>query len=586
MNMAIIASTAIPALPVQADTYTKREVRGTWVATVFSIDWPSKKGSTKTVAAQQQEEMIKYLDIMKANNFNAIYFQVRTMCDAFYTSSYEPWSSYLTGVRGQRPTYDPLAFMVEECHKRGMECHAWVNPYRWATSAATASGWTTSKDNTLKSKGMLISYNNGSATTTILNPALAATNERIVNVCKELVENYEIDGIIFDDYFYPSGMPANETAADYKHYQQSGTTLSMADWRRENVNRMVAEVYNMIQETDPSCRFGISPAGAACTDPAVAAKHGIDKCPVASDWQYNGIFSDPVAWLEEGTIDYISPQIYWKTDHSTNPFGPLTKWWSTVAQHFGRHHYASHSLTFLQSSNTSTDWAQVGMQMQYSRTYNKQKASGAIYYSMCDIDGYKASGVGEWLKRYKYQKVALPPAIDWKEAQTYDNVTGLQVNDGILTWDPIDNVKYTVYAIPESVSHEKAESSVYGGILSTYLLDVTYTNSFEIPQNKREGYFYAVCIYDGYNNEYAPLYSDDATGIIQMADNKINIEVEAWQVNFGNTADEVMIVSLTGQVMIHEHNTDNVSLIGLPSGIYVVRAIKGVEQKTQKIFVR
>ena len=161
-----------------------------------------------------------------------------------------------------------------------------------------------------------------------------------------------------------------------------------------------------------------------------------------------------------------------------------------------------------------------------------------------------------------------------------------QVNDGILTWDPIDNVKYTVYAIPESVSHEKAESSVYGGILSTYLLDVTYTNSFEIPQNKREGYFYAVCIYDGYNNEYAPLYSDDATGIIQMADNKINIEVEAWQVNFGNTADEVMIVSLTGQVMIHEHNTDNVSLIGLPSGIYVVRAIKGVEQKTQKIFVR
>ena len=232
MNMVIIASTAIPALPVQADTYTKREVRGTWVATVFSIDWPSKKGSTKTVAAQQQEEMIKYLDIMKANNFNAIYFQVRTMCDAFYTSSYEPWSSYLTGVRGQRPTYDPLAFMVEECHKRGMECHAWVNPYRWATSAATASGWTTSKDNTLKSKGMLISYNNGSATTTILNPALAATNERIVNVCKELVENYDIDGIIFDDYFYPSGMPANETAADYKHYQQSGTTLSMADWRR------------------------------------------------------------------------------------------------------------------------------------------------------------------------------------------------------------------------------------------------------------------------------------------------------------------------------------------------------------------
>lgn len=571
------------SLPTQADTYVKREVRGAWVATVYCIDWPSKTGTGESVAEEQKAEMIKYLNIMKSCNFNAIYFQVRPMCDALYASTYEPWSSYVTGTRGQKPKYDPLKFVLQECHKRGMECHAWVNPYRWATSAA---GWTTIKDKLLKDRGMLISHDNGKSVTTILNPALEATNERIVNVCRELATKYDIDGIIFDDYFYPSGMPANETAEDYKNYQSSGTSLSMADWRRANVNRMVSKVYDMLQQERPSCRFGISPAGAACTDPDVAAGHGIDKCPVASDWQYNGIFSDPVAWLKEGTIDYISPQIYWKTDHSTNPFGPLTRWWSYVAEHFGRHHYASHSLTFLQSSNTSTDWSQVGQQMQLSRNYNRQQASGAIYYSMCDLDGKKVEGLGPWLKRYKYQRVALPPAIDWKESVPYTTVTGLEQTDDMLSWDSIPGVKYTVYAIPESVSQEKAESSDYGGILSTYLLDVTYNCSFTIPENRREGYRYAVCIFDGFNNEFAPLYADDATGIIPAAENKLHIEVEGWEVLLGNVADEVYIVSLTGQAIARDYNVESISLMGLPSGIYMVYAVKGTEHLSKKIFVR
>lgn len=582
LGLCLIISGLHP-VSLQADTYVKREVRGAWVATVYRIDWPSQAGTSESIADDQKAEMVKYLDIMKSCNFNAIYFQVRPMCDALYASSYEPWSSYVSGTRGQKPKYDPLEFVLQECHKRGMECHAWVNPYRWAT---TAEGWTTNKDKLLKYKHMLISHNNNGNVTTILNPALEATDERIVNVCRELAEKYNIDGIIFDDYFYPSGMPANETAEDYKNYQDSGSPLSMADWRRANVNRMVSKVYDMLQQTRPSCRFGISPAGAACTDADVAAGHGIDKCPVASDWQYNGIFSDPVAWLKEGTIDYISPQLYWKTDHATNPFGPLTQWWSYVAEHFGRHHYASHSLTFLQSSNTSTDWAQVGQQMQLSRTHNRQQASGAIYYSMCDLNGKKASGLGEWLKRYKYQRVALPPAIDWKDAVPYTTVTGLEQTDGILSWDSIPGVKYTVYAIPENVNRDKAGASTYGGILSTYLLDVTYCCSFTLPENKREGYVYAVCIYDGFNNEYAPLYSDEATGIISSADSKLHIEVEGWEVLLGNVADEVYIVSLTGQVMVRDHNVESVCLTGLPSGIYMVHAIKDAEHQTKKIFVR
>ena len=261
----IAAATALQA----ADKYVKREVRGAWLATVYNIDWPSKQGSTIAIRREQQNEMKKYLDILQASGLNAVYFQTRPMADALYKSSYEPVSHYFTGTRGSRLPWDPLQFMVEECHKRGMECHAWVNPYRWKKKSDPE--WNTRQDKELKDNNMLISHNGE----VIFNPALKATRERIVNVCREMIEGYDIDGIIFDDYFYPSGMPTTEAAEDYNDWKNSGTSLSFGDWRRENINAMVADVYNMIQELDPSIKFGISPAGAACSDPAVAKKHGV-----------------------------------------------------------------------------------------------------------------------------------------------------------------------------------------------------------------------------------------------------------------------------------------------------------------------
>ena len=147
-----------------ADNFIKREVRSVWLTTVWALDWPSEQGTSATVRASQQAEMIKYLDQLQADNFNVVYFQVRSMCDAFYKSSYEPWSSYLTGSRGSNPGWDPLTFVVEECHKRGMECHAWVNPYRFSTGA----NWTTGQDNELKKSGWLLTHES----TTILNPGI------------------------------------------------------------------------------------------------------------------------------------------------------------------------------------------------------------------------------------------------------------------------------------------------------------------------------------------------------------------------------------------------------------------------------
>lgn len=570
-----------------ADRFIKREVRGAWMATVYCIDWPSTTGTSYNVRKQQQTEMQKYLDILQDANINAIYFQVRPMADALYRSSLEPWSSYLSGTRGTRPyvSWDPLAFMVEECHKRGMECHAWVNPYRWC---ATANDWTTPQDKAAKAAGMIISFTNSSGTTTqIFNPALPETNERIVAVCKELVNNYDIDGIIFDDYFYPSGMPANSTAEDYKDYTASGTKKSMADWRRQNVNEMVAQVYNMIQEENPCVKFGISPAGVACSDASVAASHGVTSCPKGSDWQYNGIFSDPVAWLQAGTIDYISPQIYWRTDHSTNPFGPITQWWSKIAKQFGRHHYASHSLTALQTSNTTTDWQDYGKQIGYSRSYTKNSAPGAIFYSACDIDGKKVSGFGKWLLDNRFQHPSLPPAIDWKKHEDLGQVTGLHIENGKLTWNAVGKNRYTVYAIPDEIENATVEASTTGGILADYLLGAFYENEFTIPDQFREDYHFAVCIMDRFSNEYAPLYTNELEdGIIDLAQNSINIEFENWELQFNCTADEVQVVNMTGQQMAVEHDCTSLSMTGYPTGFYIVKVRAGRQQSIKKIYIR
>ena len=584
IKLTLLVLMLCPALAWGADRYIKREVRGVWIATVYGIDWPSTAGYTTSIRNKQKEEMTQYLDVLKENNFNAVYFQVRSMCDAMYRSSYEPWSSYLTGQRGRNPGWDPLTFVVDECHKRGLECHAWVNPYRWASSA---TGWDTTQDRRLKNSKMLLSYTNSSGTTTIiLNPALEATNERIVNVCQELIEKYDIDGIIFDDYFYPSGIPTTSEAGDYSDWQASGSDLSFGDWRRANVNKMVANVYNMIQDVDPSCKFGISPAGAACTDATVAASHGVSKMPVASDWQYNGIFSDPVAWLEEGTIDYISPQIYWKTDHKTNPFGPMTKWWSTVAKQFGRHHYSSHSLTFLQSSNTTSDWIEVGQQLQYSRQYTANVAPGQIYYSACDIDGKKVSGLGEWLKKNKYQRPALTPAINWKEATIYEPVENLRWENDSLLWDSPGRVRFAVYAIPDNITDASAERSTAGGILSTYLLQTCYTNSFCIPETCLSGYRFAVSVVDRYGNEYQHTYiREESTGIIDMANCTLDVRFENWELVTTSKAD-IEVFNIMGQQMISGKNCTSLSLVGLPTGIYIVKAHNPKTQIIKKIYIR
>lgn len=564
---------AIAALPMSSGV--KREVRSVWMATVWALDWPSSTSSTTA----QKNEMVKYLDVLQKNNFNAVYFQVRTMSDAFYKSSYEPWSSYLTGTRGKDPGWDPLAFVVEECHKRGMECHAWVNPYRFSTG----SNWSTAQDQALKSAGMLLAYTKSDGkTTTILNPGLESVRKRIVDVCKEIISNYDVDGLVFDDYFYPEGIPVTSSAGDYDLWQKSDASMTFGDWRRNNVNQMVADVYKMVQQQKPYVRFGISPAGAACTSAAVAAKHGIDRCPVASDWQYDGIFSDPVAWLEAGTIDYISPQLYWKTNHKTNPFGPMTKWWSYVAKHFGRHHYASHSISFLNSSNTTGDWEEIGKQVQFSRDYTENEAPGAVFYSAAYVTGKKQSGFGEWLQVNKFQNKALTPAIDWKKSDLEKvQVSALSKRATVLSWAGVDNVRYSVYAVPESVNVETLDSN----IPAEYLLGVSYKTTYTMPDDKKSGYNYAVCVLDRYGNEYEPVYYGQS-GVECIGGNSgLTADYADGELRLSAVADEVFVYNEAGALVANSRNCNRLAL-SVQAGMYIVRMIGNGGVSTEKIIVK
>ena len=378
INIAVIAIFMVTALYgecLKAQTVfskPKREFRSAWVATVWRLDWPSSPGSTEPAIRAQKGDIDRMLDSLKNNNFNAINFQVRSMCDAMYRSSYEPWSSYLTDSRGTDPGWDPLEYVVEACHQRGMECHAWVNPYRFSTNGI--DHWNTAYDQELKSSGRLLAWGN----TIILDPAQQRNIDLIVNVCKEIVTKYDVDGILYDDYFYPNGISSGTDAPDYNEWNDSGVDMTFADWRRENVNRMVQAVYDMIQQERPEVRFGISPAGVAGTSSTSAGIYGVDPCPAGGDWQYNGIFSDPLAWLDRKSIDYLSPQVYWKIG-ATADFGKITPWWGKMADHFNRHIYISESISDISSSSDEGDHREIANEVELTRTSNYDGAPGSIF---------------------------------------------------------------------------------------------------------------------------------------------------------------------------------------------------------------
>ena len=475
----------------------KREMRSTWLTLVSNIDWPSTKGTSASAQTKQKQELTAYLDHLEEMNMTSTCLHIRTMGDAAYPSKYAPWSSYISGTRGVDPGWDPLAFFVEECHKRGIEAYVWLNPYRWSSDGLNT--WSTEMDLEWKNKDMLIVGDNGTYVT--FNPALKETRELIVNVIAEIVNNYAIDGMLFDDYFYPSGgTTEGSSAPDYDDYLASGTTMSIGDWRRRNVNDMVADCYNTIKELRPDVRFGIGPAGVSSKS---ASKYGLPSLTSygssASDWQYATIYCDPLTWMYEGTIDFISPQLYWETTHSTNGYEELTHWWSDAADKLNCHFYSSQASYKINNSGWGIN--EMIKQVEHNRTYAKNNNCGTIYYNTNTFKSNMSS-----LKNGVYSTPALTPEITWKKGDNYSAVSNLKYNNGTLTWDATENgkaiIRYTVYAMPMSVTIDEAKSADGDGFDGQYLQKVVYGTSYTLASDKQNNYWYVVNVFDGYGHEH------------------------------------------------------------------------------------
>jgi uncharacterized lipoprotein YddW (UPF0748 family) len=468
----------------------KREVRATWLSTVWRLDWPAATvpvatGNNETarenVRTSQKNGLLAILNKLQAANFNTVFFQIRGMSDAFYHSQYEPWSQYLSDVRGADPGWDPLAYIIEEAHTRGIEVHAWLNPYRYSTSAESHGNLPT--DYAALHPDWLLDYG---SYTKILNPGMPEVRQRICDVVADIITHYDVDGIIFDDYFYVEGISNALDNAQYQAYNPSG--LSQADWRRDNVNRMVRDVQARINSLKPYITFGIGPAGVAASNASVAAKYGVDPPPVGADWQYGGIYSDPLAWLSDGSIDYISPQLYWAIGSGTD-YSRLSPWWAKIANLFGRHYYSSNTSSY---SNAVTE---LPAEVQVNRDADLNGTTGAVFFRTNNL----AQTALNALKTNSYQYPALRSAYGWKTAPTQTLVDNLALSGQNLTWNYTDNsVRYSIYAVPNA---NRNDADAFAS--SKYLQGIAYSKNYTLPAGiNASTHKIAVAVYDRYGNEF------------------------------------------------------------------------------------
>ncbi len=345
----------------------RAEMRAAWVATVYNLNFPSKPGLS---AEAQKVQIVRILDVAKAARLNALMVQVRPECDALYESNLEPWSRFLTGTQGRSPGYDPLAFFIAEGRKRGIAIHAWINPYRAATSASADRG----------AKHVANRLPGGTRRLTKmlwLDPGSPEVQDHVLAVVRDIVKRYPVAGVHLDDYFYPypetysGGFPDSAT---YARYQAKGGKLAKADWRRNNVNTMVRRLAEVVRAR-PGCQFGISPFGIYTKGQPSTVKAGLD--------QLNQLYSDPVAWLQQGWVDYLSPQLYWD-DGGPQSFSELLKWWRNPGVNTrGVPIYPGIAIDRLTSKGRST--AEIGRQLGLERSIGPRKAGGFLLWDFAPL---------------------------------------------------------------------------------------------------------------------------------------------------------------------------------------------------------
>jgi len=377
-----------------------REFRGVWVASVANMDWPSRPGLP---VAQQKAELIAILDRAAALNLNAVVLQVRPSADALYASKKEPWSAFLTGAMGRAPEpfYDPLAFAVEEAHARGLELHAWINPYR-AHFPADKSPIAASHI-ARRRPDLVVKY----GPYLWLDPGSAEVRSYTVGVVRDIVRSYDIDGIHIDDYFYPYKehtprgreipFPDNRT---WRAYRRKGGTLALDDWRRRNVDLLIEQLYKSVKEEKPWVKFGISPFGIWRPGNPEAVR-GLDA--------YTELFADSRKWLQRGWADYFTPQLYWQSSAPQQRYDELLHWWA--AQNvFGRHLWVGNYTSRVMGEGAN--WPASELLEQVRLTRADSGASGNLHFSM-SVFMQNRDSLGDRLVAGPYAMPALVPASPW-----------------------------------------------------------------------------------------------------------------------------------------------------------------------------
>lgn len=387
----IVYSSVVPAFsqPVY-------EFRGVWIATVDNIDWPTK-GMTDVVA--QKAEFIRQLDMHKRNGMNAVIVQVRPAADALYSSKYEPWSQWLTGVQGKAPSpwYDPLKFMIEEAHKRGLEFHAWLNPYRANFNIKSAS---IARDHiTRRHPNWFLTY----GTTKYFDPSNKQAQQFVVDVVSDIVKRYDIDAVHMDDYFYPYPIGGKQFP-DAKAYEKSGTELTKADWRRSNVDSIILKISNAIKKEKPWVKFGVSPFSVWRNQDQDS--EGSDS--KASITNYDDLYANILLWLREGWVDYVTPQLYLEIGHPKIAYEKLLDWWSKHS--YGKHLYIGIAAY---KAGVNTAWRnpnEIPNQIKLAR--QTDHVQGAVYFSSTSFNR-NPNGWNDSLQNNYYKTPALIPPMEW-----------------------------------------------------------------------------------------------------------------------------------------------------------------------------
>lgn len=478
----LVAMMLLCAYPAKAQKAPKREFRGAWIQCVNEqFQGLSKEEMQRTLSYQ--------LDELAKDGVNAIIFQVRAECDALYNSPYEPWSRFLTGRQGQNPGWDPLAWMVSECHKRGMEIHAWINPYRAKTKGTSALA---SNNIAVKHPERVFEYDG----LYILNPALPENREYICKIADDIVRRYDIDGFHIDDYFYPYPV-AGKAIPDAKEYNADSRGMSIGDWRRDNVNKFIEQLHDSIRQTKPWVKFGVSPFGIyrnARSSSIGSNTRGLQN--------YDDLYADVLKWVNNGWIDYCVPQLYWQIGHKTADYETLIKWWN---EHAGNRPLyigedVERTIKYADVDNPNTN--QVAAKHKLHEQC-KNVDGTVLWYAKAAVDNYDRYGV--FLRNNYWKSPALQPLMPFiddkapkkpRKLKAHQNSTNL-----LLTWmAPKGNgwkdeaVKYVVYQFKPGESVDISDPS--------HIVSLTTHQSLETVKPAESGkYIYVVTALDRMSNE-------------------------------------------------------------------------------------